>query len=112
MADQDLCHDLQDVVCFIEADTFAQGALHYMHVESPINKTPLQWEHIPKGHWKTLSDGVTSVSFHFARIQGSKICFYTATSVRVDWEIVENFLNETCPGVPQTDAQNFEKCIH
>lgn len=96
---------------FVEADSFAQHALWYMHVGYPVQEElRIQYTQVSHGFLQTV--GKTCCSFNFAYIYGKLVCFYYGTSTVVDWDDIETFLAPYTKGKHnKCNAQNFHQCI-
>lgn len=92
---------------FVEADSFSRYALwHMWHEEQTI-----PWKEDSRGWWRKLEDG-TCLEVWFCYIFDQQICFYNATSAKVNWETIESFLKPYW-GTEKNkcNANNFHQCV-
>lgn len=99
----------------VEADDFAQSALweRYASKTYPRDWPTLSWEQLNPGTLRAIGkvgDLPVCVCLSWTRVGSLLVCFYEATSVMVDWNMVHAWLRDTFPGVPKTDAMNFHLC--
>ena len=117
MGDKFIYKNLEDALTatffFVEADSFSQEALwdQVNHINIKLKK--IKWEKISRGWWRQLK--TTTCSFSFTYINDKLICFYSATSVMVNWDEVDEFikpyLKHTKGRQNKCDANNFHQCI-
>jgi len=102
---------------FVEADSFSQHALHYMYQENPpLGFKSAPWKQVCKGWWRQLPGSQTIVNVSFAFIFDQLVCFYSATSVHVNWDDVTAFFEpywklDKEDRKRQCDANNFHNCM-
>jgi hypothetical protein len=99
----------------VEADDFAQSALWERYASETYRRdwAAVSWEQLNPGTLRTIGhvgDLPVCVCLSWARIGSLLVCFYEATSVMVDWNMVKAWLRDTFPNVPKTDATNFSHC--
>ena len=108
---QGLIDNLSKVHFFVEADSFSQGSLWETYHNNPVNQKTVPWKEILHGHWQMIPGG-TYVSFWYAEIYNKLVCFYSPTSMKVDYQHIEDFLQQfRDTGVGYCDANNFHKCL-
>lgn len=102
---------------FIEGDSFVQYAIWTMYVDRPYKGSePLDYEQISNGFWKQI-DETNNMSFSFARINGKLICFYSISSLKVDWEKVEKWMakywtDQKTGQRRKCNPMNFGHCVN
>ena len=106
-----LINILSKVYFFVEADSFSRGSLWETYHHKPHDNNPVPWKQYSSGDWQTLPDG-TCVSFWYAQIYDKLVCFYTPTSMKVDYQHIEDFLKQfRDAGAGHCDANNFHQCL-
>ena len=97
---------------FVEADSFAVYSLWYMYVHSPHPKSgPIEFEQISTRFIEKVGEN-THVEFIFAKIYGKLVCFYSTSSMKVDWQDITAFLSPYIAKTGKCNATNFHQCIH
>lgn len=91
-------------VCTVEADSFAYSALWERWHEQLNWTSDSTMMSVEIG---SVAARPTCVLLRFVKINGHCVCFYDATSMLVDHEMVRKFREAMFPGVPGSDASNF-----
>jgi len=109
--DQDL---FKDVVFLVEADDFArQVLLERVRTHRPDLKS---WQQVMEGRIVTigyLGKRPICVSLFYAVIDGKRVMFFSACSMLVDHQLVEDWLRAGFkPGLYfSSNAMNFHNCV-
>lgn len=111
---------LEGVVGCVEANNFEYHALWGKYsTESECEwPTKYTWESNPSGMGAEvgkIDNRSVFLSLRTANVNGKKILFYEATSVLVDWDMIEKWLNKNLDGhafrddgqLNKTDADGF-----
>lgn len=108
----DLKGNLEATFFFVEADSFAQHALWYMHVGHPIQEElRIPYVQVSRGFLHRTGPE-TTCCFNFAYIYGKLVCFYYPTSTIIDWNDIALFFKPYTEGKHNScNAQNFHKCV-
>jgi hypothetical protein len=111
---------LQKTKFFVEANSFEKFTLWKEWHEE------IKWEDDAEGFGIEIgrvSSGKRKypvvVSFNFAKINGTQVCFYYGCSQVVDHPMIEKYITKRWPvkydsnsRKAMTDADNFHNCIH
>jgi hypothetical protein len=105
---------LEDVDYFVEASHTEMHLLWVTTVDRPHPQSgPIDWKEINTGFREMV--GTTYVEFWFARIYGRLVAFYSPTSMSVDWDEVNKYVDTFCKikdGCKmKCNAMNFNHCI-
>ncbi len=106
---------LKDTEFLIEADHFSQLSLwEKCH-------TLVKWEEDSRGIFFTignLAGHPIAVNLSWAKLNGHRICFYSADSRVVDWQMIREWLDKICYPLwdngtrhARTNAMNFHHCF-
>lgn len=106
-----------DVVYRIEATDFEQLSLWKENNDFPEgHHMKVKWEQDCLGFWREIghiAGHPVCISCSFTKLNGKRIVFYNATSMVVDYAMVEEWINKQCPeGTHKTDPMNFGHCIN
>ena len=107
---------LKTTTFFIEATSYERFSLWKEHHEKEM------WEEDNMGFWTQIGQlgkgKPVCVSFSFAKLWGTRICFYDVTSRYSDYTMVENYIKDNYPvkwdngtRVAMTDAMNFHLAL-
>ncbi len=99
---------------FVEADSFALQALWTMYVQRPDPTFPIkvEWESPSGGRgYKIQLEKGTHLECRFDYVFGKLVCFYCASSARIDWLEIEAFLEQFISKTASCKAHNFSRCI-
>lgn len=120
----DLEDRLKATVCSVECTPYEQLSLwkHWSNdkAESPFSSR-VEWEEVLSGWLPTvgkLADRPVCISVNWAFIEHQPVLFWHATSIVVDYDMIDNWLKTYMPQVYvdqrqfTTDAQNFHIVIH
>lgn len=115
--DDDMIALLADCVYAVEATRFEQMCLWQKYTgEGYVWKENLSGRGATVGY---LNDMPVAISLNTAVVNGNKILFYNATSVVVDWGMIEEWLQKNMPSdtkkhegsLRKTDASNFHDAV-
>jgi predicted nucleotide-binding protein (sugar kinase/HSP70/actin superfamily) len=110
---------MSQVKFFVEANSYEMFKLWQENKNYDI---PCKWDEHHSGFGFTIgriSNRPIVLTFSFATLDDSLVCFYTSSSQLVDHKMIEDFI-EFCWPIKydhghrraMTDAQNFHHCIH
>lgn len=104
---------LKDSVFFIEADSFSRHALWVMHVYRPDPRCTLKVDWSGNGcqGLGVSLEGGTHLVCWFDFINDQQVCFYYPTSMRIDWDEINQYMSRFIPSGKKCDAQNFGHCL-
>lgn len=105
---------------FIEATSFEQLMLWRENNERVPWEDDLSGLFLHVGNIGGLDTQQVHVSFSFAKIFDTLVCFYTSTSNFTDWKMIEEWIEENAKPEkydngtrrPFTDASNFHNALH
>lgn len=99
---------LIDTEYFVEANSYEK-----LHLWKDYNEK-YEWIQDSSGFGLEIgsigSNMPVFVSFHFAKVNNTNVCFYQATSRYVDHTMVENWIRKYCNKI--TDANNFHNVCY
>jgi len=118
---------IKDTFYFVEADHFAESTLFGEYAKASPKKTSFRGDR--EGYngldWDGFSDcrlfhigycaeKTVCIQLTWYKIEGKRVCFYTATSQMVYYPMIEEFMTECCEiaECSRTDADNFHQVLH
>lgn len=121
-ADDDLRKMFSDIDYVVEADSFAHQSLWEdwsteaeRHGWGSRGGRRVEWVSDRSGRGWTvgyIDDRTVFISLRRAKVNNVNIIFWHATSVVVDYDMIEKWFKEALPEAGKTDAQNFHCAVN